>query len=134
MPFTPAQRCITLVATSTDISEKWGAVFHYPDQTDARHTDNKRRRERADADKENSSGPKAARRRRYERRGIRDAIDPHDAVTMYRFLAMEPENVRTYPEGCEEMAAAGERNGLEEKADSWRESLAPPGPTTSDAD
>jgi hypothetical protein len=59
------------------------------------------------------------------RRGIHDAINPHDVVMMYRFQAMEPEEVRAYLEGCQEMAAAGERKELEEKADSWRESLAP---------
>jgi len=46
-------------------------------------------------------------------------------VMMYRFLAMEPENVRAYLNGCEEMAAAGERKAVEEKVSSWRESLAP---------
>ena len=110
--------------TLTEILEKWGDVF-YPDQTDAGHIDDKRRRDQADADEENPSGQKAARRRRHERRGIHDAVDPHDVVMMYRFLAMEPEKVRAYVEGCEEMAAAGERKGLEEKVNSWRQSLAP---------
>ena len=92
----------------TEISEKWGDVF-YPDP--------------ADADKEDSS--RRSRQRRYEKRGIHDAIDPHDVVMMYRFQAMEPEKVRAYLKGCEELAAAGERKGLEEKVNSWRESLAP---------
>jgi hypothetical protein len=40
-------------------------------------------------------------------------------------MAMEPEDVRAYLKGCEEMQAAGERKALEEKVNSWRESLAP---------
>src|SRR6266481_6433864 len=47
----------------------------------------------------------------------------HDMVMMIRFMAMEPEKVRAYLEGCEEMAAAGERKGLEERVKSWRESV-----------
>ena len=38
---------------------------------------------------------------------------------------MEPENVRTYLKGCEEIAAARESKRVEEKLDSWRESLVP---------
>ena len=74
---------------------------------------------------------KAARQQRYDserrdrRRSRHNAIDPYDVVMMYRFQAMEPEKVRAYLEGCEEMAAARERKGLQEKVNSWRESLAP---------
>jgi len=46
-----------------------------------------------------------------------------DVVMMYRFQAMEPENVKTYLKQFGEMVAASERKGLEEKVDSWRESL-----------
>ncbi len=38
---------------------------------------------------------------------------------------MEPEKVRAYLKGREEMAVARECKGLEEKLNSWRESLAP---------
>ena len=44
---------------------------------------------------------------------------------MYRCLAMEPEKVRAYLKGSEEIVAARERKGLEEKVNSWREFLAP---------
>ena len=110
-------------AALTEILEKWD-VFYPGGPTKAAHIDDKRGHDQADADKENSSGQKVARQRRYERRGIHDVVDPHDVAMMYRFLAMEPENVRAYLKGCEEMAAAGERKGLEEKVNSWRESLA----------
>ena len=106
----------------TEILEKWGDVF-YPTSggpTEAAHADYKCRRDQADVDKENRSLQKAA--RRYERRGRR--IDPHDVVMMYRFKAMEPEKVRAYLKGCEEVAAAIERKELEEKVNSWRESSA----------
>jgi hypothetical protein len=84
----------------------------YPDQTDAVHMDEQRGRDHseADADTKSSSGQKAA-RRRYERRGIHDVVDPHDVVMMYQFLAREQEKVRAYVEGCEKMAVAGERKG-----------------------
>jgi len=36
---------------------------------------------------------------------------------------MEPEDVRAYVEGCEEMGT--EHKGVEEKVNSWRESLGP---------
>jgi hypothetical protein len=51
---------------------------------------------------------------------------------IYQFQAMESETVRAYLKGYEEMTAAGERKGLEEKVNSWRESLAPR--TTIDTD
>ena len=76
-------------------------------------------------DKENSNGQKAARQRRRKRRGIHDAIDSHDIVMIHRCMAMEPENARAYLNGCEEMVAARERKRVEEKVNSWRESLAP---------
>lgn len=110
----------------TDISEKWGDVFYLGGPTKA---DDRRRGDQADADKKNSSRQIAARQQRYERRdgrrGNRDAVDPFDSVMMYRCQAMEPEKVRAYLKGCEEMAAARECKGLEEKVNSWRESLAP---------
>jgi hypothetical protein len=107
----------------TEILEKWGDVFCPSVPTKTAHIDDERGLDQADADKENSSPKKAARQRRYNRRDRR--IDPHDAVMMCRFLAMEPENVRAYLKGCEEMVAAGDRKALEEKVNSWRESLAP---------
>jgi len=63
--------------TVTDISEKWGEVFYPGGPTKVY---DRRRRDQADADKENSSRQIAARQQRYERRdgrhGNRDAIDP----------------------------------------------------------
>jgi hypothetical protein len=103
------------------ILEKWGDVFYPVGPTKAAHADDKRRRDQEQRYK-----------RHNRRRSRHNAIDPHDVVMMYRFQAMEPEKVRAYLKGCEEMAAASERKGLEEKVGSWRESLAPP--TASDAD
>jgi len=110
----------------TDILEKWGGLFYPGRPTEAAHADDKRRRDQADADKENSNRQRQRRnKRRSGKGGIHDLIDPHDAVMIYRFLAMEPENVRAYLKGCEEVVAARERKTLEEKVNSWRESLAP---------
>jgi len=111
--------------TLTEILEKWGEMFYPGEPTKAAYRDEKRQLEQAEADKENSSGQTKARRRRFERRSTRDTINPHDAVMMYRFSAMEPEKAKAYLNGCEDMAAAGERKGLEEKVSSWRQSLAP---------
>jgi len=44
---------------------------------------------------------------------------------IYQFKAMESEDIRAYLEGCEEVVAAREHKVLEEKVNSWRESLAP---------
>jgi hypothetical protein len=97
-------------------------VFHPASDgpTKATHRDNKCRHDQADADKVNHNPQKAA--QRFERRDRR--IDPHDAVMMYRFKAMEPEKVRAYLKECEEVAAAREGEGLEERVNSSRESLA----------
>ena len=109
----------------THFSEKWGNVF-YP--SGPMKANDRRRHDQADADKENSRQA-VDRQQRYERRDgrrrNRDAIDPYDLVLMYRCQAMEPEKVRAYLKGSEEIVAARERNGLEEKVNSWRESLAP---------
>jgi len=103
-----------------DVLKRWEGVF-YPEGTmKAAHTNDERRRDHADAEKDDNP-----RQRRHGRCGGRDTTHPHDIVMMYRFLAMEPENVRAYLNGCEEMAAAGERKAVEEKVSSWRESLAP---------
>jgi len=85
-----------------DILTKWADVFYLGRPTEVAHTD----------------------KRPEECRAVRethDPIDPHDVVMMYRFIAMEPENVRAYLKGCEEAAAAGKRKGLEEKVNSWRD-------------
>jgi len=107
------------------VLKKWEDVFYPGGPTMAVHVDDRRRRDQADADKENSS--KTARQKCYDRRdrrrGIHGAIDPYDVVMMYRFQAMEPDKVRSYLKGCAEMVAARERKGLEEKINSWRESL-----------
>ena len=109
----------------THISEKWD-VF-YPGVL--LKACDRRRHDQADADKENSKRRTADRRQRYGRhdgrRRNRDAIDPYELVLMYRCQAMEPEKARAYLKGCEEMVAERERKGLEEKVNSWRESLAP---------
>ena len=107
------------------VLKKWEDVFYPGGPTKAVHVDDKRRRDQADADKENSSktAQQKCYNRRDRRRGIHGAIDPYDVVMMCRFQAMEPDKVRSYLQGCEEMVAARERKGLEEKINSWRESL-----------
>jgi len=115
---------------STDMLEKWADMFYPGRSTKPAYADDKRRRDQADAEKDNSTKQKIAREQRHERRtsnrerGIRYA-EPCDLVMMYRCQAMDPEEVRAYLRGCEEMAAARERKGLEEKVNSWRESLKP---------
>jgi hypothetical protein len=113
-----------------DILKKWGDVFYPGGPTKAALAEDQRRRDGADADKKKYSQQKVDRRQRQEmrdeRRGTHDAIDPLDLVMMYRFKAMEPEKVRAYLKGCEEVAVAREHKGLEEKVNSWRKSLAPP--------
>jgi hypothetical protein len=109
-----------------DISEKWGDAYYPDGPTKA---DGRRRHDLANVDEENPSRPIAAQQERYKRcegrRRKRDAIDPYHLVMMYRCQAMEPETVRAYLRGSEEIVVAREREGLEEKVNSWRESLAP---------
>jgi hypothetical protein len=107
----------------TEILENWGDVFYYTSggPTKAAHADYRCRHDQADVNKESHSPQKAIRlSERRERR-----IDPHDMVMMHRFMAREPETVRAYPKGCEDVAATRERKVLQEKVNSWRESLAP---------
>jgi hypothetical protein len=80
------------------------------------HTDTKSRRHRANPDtaRQERCG------RRNGRRGVHDAIHPHDVLMMYQFQAVEPEKVRAFLDACEEMAVAAERKALEEKVYSWR--------------
>jgi hypothetical protein len=108
----------------THILERWGNVFYPGGPIKA---NDRRRHDQADVDKENSKRQTADRQQRHERRDgrrrNRDATDPYDLVLMYRFQAMEPEKVRAYLKGSEEIVAARERKGLEEKVNSWRESL-----------
>jgi len=112
------------------ILEKWGDVFYPGGPTKPAYADDRRRHGQADGDRESSTKQKIAREQHHERhtsnreRGIRYA-EPCDLVMMYRCQAMDPEEVRAYLRGCEEMAAARERKGLEEKVNYWRESLKP---------
>jgi hypothetical protein len=52
----------------TDALKKWGDVFYPGVPTKAAHTDAKRQRDQADANKEDSNEQKAAGRQRYEKR------------------------------------------------------------------
>ena len=111
-----------------DIYEKWRDVFYPGGPTKAADADNKRRHDQANIQKANAKVQDEDRELRRVKRGgktrdIHDGFGPHDMVMMIRFMAMEPEKVRAYLEGCEEMAAAGERKGLEERVKSWRESV-----------
>ena len=65
------------------------------------------------------------RRPGYKRRGIRGGFDYLDMVTIHHCMAMGPENARAFLEECNEMAAAAERKMVDEKVNSWRESLVP---------
>lgn len=116
----------------TDIPEKWVDVFYPGGLVQAAYADRKSRHDQAD--KGNSDGQQATQQRRYERRyrkrNKHNAVDSHDAFMRYRFKAMGPEKTRTYLKECEEMLAARERKGLEEKVNLWRASLAPLNDTT----
>ncbi|KAI0246989.1 hypothetical protein BJV78DRAFT_1249580 [Lactifluus subvellereus] len=103
-----------------DVLKMWGNVFQPGGPTTAAHTDDKHRRNQADADEENYNEQKPARERRYGRRGMRGRFDGFDALMMLPFMMMPAEKVREYLKGCEEMAAAAVREGLEEKVNSWR--------------
>jgi hypothetical protein len=102
----------------TDIPEKRVDVFYPGGLIQAAHADRKF---------QHSNGQQVTRQRCYERRHrkrSKDDVDPYDVLMNYRFKAMGPEQVRTYMNQCEEMVAARERKGLEEKVNLWRASLA----------
>jgi hypothetical protein len=105
----------------TDILKRWEDMFYPGGAMKAAHTDDKHRGDHADADK--TLRQQQPYKRRNGRRSVHGAIHPHDVVMMYRFKAMEPEKVRAYLNGCEEMAAEAEHKGLEEKVNSWREAV-----------
>jgi hypothetical protein len=109
-----------------DILNKWGDVFYPGGPTKAAHADDKRRCDRADANKGKYHPAESRRRRQEMRDAAKTMLLTLDVAMMYRFQAMEPEKVRDYLKGCEEAAAAArEHKGLEEKVNPWRESLAP---------
>ena len=111
---------------ATDIVEKWWDAFP-GGPTKAMPTNDKDRHDQtyADDSEENTNRQKPARQRRYKRRGIHGALDYLDIVMIHRCMVIGPENVRAYLEECNEMAAARERNMVDEKVNSWRESLVP---------
>jgi hypothetical protein len=112
-----------------DFLKKWEGAFDPGGPVTAAQADDRRRSDQADADKKVNDKKKDDRQKRWERRDrnrdTHDAIHPIDVAMMYRFMAMEPEQVRAYLKECEEVAAAREREELEEKVTSWRKSLAP---------
>jgi hypothetical protein len=115
----------------TDIVGKWGDVF-CPEAPACADDSDRRRCDQADFNKEDSGRRQNAAQNqcregegRGGRRSNRDVIDPYDLVMMYQFQAMEPEKVKAYVKGIEEMAAGRERKGLEENVDMWRVSLVP---------
>jgi hypothetical protein len=99
-----------------DALKRWEDVLYSGEPMKVAHTDIKSRRD--------PTNPDTARQercgRRNGRRGVHDAIHPHDVLMMYQFQAMEPETVRAYMDASEEMAVAAERKALEEKVYSWR--------------
>lgn len=100
-------------------------VLYLDEATKAAHVDDKHRRDQTDDDKAEYHEQKRQRRseERNERRGIPGGFDAFDALTMVLFTAMPAEEVRNYLKECREMAAAVERKGLEEKANSWTEGV-----------
>ena len=110
--------------------KKYGDIFYPGGPTKAAHADDKHRRDQDDAAKENIRQSNARRDKRQEardpkNRGTNNAVDPLDVAMMYRFKAVDPEKVKAYLKECEAVTAERERKGLEEKVNSWRESLAP---------
>jgi hypothetical protein len=122
-----------------DVLENWVDVFYPDEPTGATDADDNGGADQVGAAQER---PEMQRKERHERRNkrqkrekekekrkgkrkerARNAVHPLDLVMMYRFMAMEPENVRAYLRGSEEIAAARERKGLEEKVKSWREGV-----------
>jgi len=114
-------------AALEDIVQKWEGSFYPGGPAKAARAGDERRHGQANADEEKSQRQKIERQichDKYSRgHGTADAIDFLDVVMMYRCSAMEPEDARAYVEGCEEMVAVRERKRLEEKVNSWRESL-----------
>ena len=99
-------------------------VLYLDEATKAAHVDDKHRRDQTDDDKAEYNEQKRQRRsERNERRSIPGDFDAFDALTMVLFTAMPAEEVRNYLKECREMAAAAERKGLEEKANSWTEGV-----------
>jgi len=103
--------------------ENWRNIFYPDGPIEAAHADDHCLNQ-AKVDKEKKSAEqKAGRQARIDRRDAsQDVIDFHDVVMMYRCSAMEPEAVREYVEGCKGMGTV-EHKELEEKVNSWRESL-----------
>lgn len=112
-----------------DFLKNWNGAF-YPGggPMNAAEADKRSRSDQADADKKVKDNEINARQKRRQARDrnreAHDAIHPIDMAMMYRFMFMDPENVRAYQKECEEVTAARERKGLEEKVNSWRKSLA----------
>ena len=76
--------------------EKWEDLFYPGSAVNAAHADDKHRRDRANAGKENNNMQEGGRQGHYDKRvrlerGVHDAIR-HDMVTMIRYLAMELES------------------------------------------
>ena len=109
---------------ATDLVEKWGDAFP-GGPTKTIPTNDKDRHDQTYADEETTNSQKPARQRRYKRHGIHGGLDYLDITVIHRCMAMEPEYVRAYLEECNEMAAARERKMVDEKVNSWRESLVP---------
>ena len=79
-----------------DILEKWEDLFYPGGAVNAAHADDKHRRDRANAGKENNNMQEGGQQGHYDKRvrlerGVHDAIR-HDMVTMIRYLAMELES------------------------------------------
>jgi hypothetical protein len=67
----------------------------------------------------NSPRPKSRNTRRHRDGGF----DAFDVLRLVPFMAMPAEKARDYLEGCERVAAATEREGLEVTVHSWREGV-----------
>ena len=117
-------------ATPDGLFETWELVFYEPNgASKAGQTDDQRRHDQDDAQKENHEKQKAERKQCYDerlqgRRGRRDGgLDGLDMLMILPFIAMAPEDARDYLQGCQKIAAAKKREELKIKVNSWREGL-----------
>ena len=111
---------------ATNEFEKWKDVFYPPDgPMTAAKADGKRQDGQSEPDKKNKDEQNTKRKQCAESRAKKgaDAMDSFDMVMMCRYMQMGPEKTRVYLKQCEEMAAAREHKGLEEKVNSWRQGV-----------
>ena len=116
-------------ATPDGLLATWELAFYEPDRASkAGQTDDRRRHDQDDAQKENHEKQRAERKERYDGRQQRygkrrGGLDGLDMLMVLPFVAMAPEDARDYLQGCQKIAAAKEREELKIKINSWMEGL-----------